>query len=432
MQPLHQPRLTVLLFHKVGHRSGVAEDGGVLGLERGLDFLVVLVAEGLDDALDLHVLDGRGEPGALVVDVLDGGAELRERARQLGDAAGAVGHGGDEAHEAAVGGEAAVDDAAEHGGVDVTAAERDDDVLALELRAVQGAAGEQAREARRAAALADDLLGLDEAQHGLGHHELRHGDGLVHEVVADLEGGGAHDGHGEAVGERRLHQVRRHGRAVVERGLEGRAEVRLHAVDLDGRHERLDGEGHAGDEAGAAHGDHDGVGVGHLLEDLDGHGAGAGDDLGVVVAVDVALVRALALQEGLGLADVGAVDDDLGAEAAAAAHLGERRHGGHGHGHGDAQLRAVPGERERVVAGGRRAHAVGALLLGERPQAVGGAALLEGTRELHEVLLQVDVGAGELGEDVGPRGRGTKDGFGFRVRVKGEGLRLGLRVRVKD
>ena len=93
----------------------------------------------------------------LVVDVLNGGADVRQQPGEVGNAPRAVAHGGDKPYEAGVGRETAVDDAAEGGGVDVAAAYGDDDGLALVLGAVEGAAGEDGRKADGAAALSDQL-----------------------------------------------------------------------------------------------------------------------------------------------------------------------------------------------------------------------------------------------------------------------------------
>ena len=59
-------------------------------------------------------------------DVLDGHANRGQRPRQLGDAARPVAHSHRELDQAAVGGQAAVEAAPEDRGVDVAAAERDD------------------------------------------------------------------------------------------------------------------------------------------------------------------------------------------------------------------------------------------------------------------------------------------------------------------
>jgi hypothetical protein len=54
--------------------------------------------------------------------------------------------------------------------------------------------------------------------------------------------------------------------ARLERGGEGGAPLRLDADDTDRGVERLDGERHPRDQAGAAHGHDDRVEIGHLRE----------------------------------------------------------------------------------------------------------------------------------------------------------------------
>ena len=123
--------------------------------------------------------------------------------------------------------------------------------------------------------------------------------------------------------------------------------------------EGFDGQGDAGDESAAADGDDDGVDVLDLFDDLEAHGALSGDDVRVVVAVDVGQPQVGGHAHGVlaRLAQIAAVDDDAGAELAARLHLHDGRHDRHHHRHRDAQLLAVVGQAQRVVAGRGRDHA---------------------------------------------------------------------------
>ena len=246
--------------------------------ERVEDPLVVCLAERLEHDLDAHLVDAREEPGALVEDVLDRGALLVDEPRQLGDPARPVAHRRDEAHEPPVGGEAALDDAAEHRRVDVAAAERHEHLLALEVGPVEGPAREERREACGAAALDDELLELDQPEHrerDVALVDLHH---LVHVLARDGEGVRPDGRHREPVGQRGRH-VDRHRRARLERGREGGAPLGLDADDADLRVERLDGERDTRDQPRAAHGHDDRVDVGRALQHLDAQRARARDDL---------------------------------------------------------------------------------------------------------------------------------------------------------
>mmetsp|Transcript_4027 Transcript_4027/g.11993 ORF Transcript_4027/g.11993 Transcript_4027/m.11993 type:complete len:362 (+) Transcript_4027:344-1429(+) len=299
--------------------------------ERVQQVLVVLGPQCLEDRLDRHLVDGRVEPRALVEDVLNGGALLGEDVRQLSDAARPVAHRNREPDEAAIGGEATLDDAPEHVDVDVAAAQRHHDVLALHVLAVEGTARKQRGEAGGAAALDDHLLRLDQPQHGEGDVLLVYDDHLVHPPPRDGERVRAHLRHRQPVREGWKHR-HRHRPPRLQRRRVRRAAARLDPYDLHVRVERLRRERDAGDQAAAAYRHDDGVDVGQLLEQLDADGPGARDDLWVVVAVDVRhrSQRRVARQRPLlSLADVCTADDDVCAKRAAVGHLGHRRDSRH-------------------------------------------------------------------------------------------------------
>ena len=165
----------------------------------------------------------------------------------------------------------------------------------------------------------------------------------------------AHDAHGGPIAEQAdlierdalaLFQTARH-RVAVERL--GADDARARAADA------LDVLAHAGDEPAPADGAKNGVevlGVGELLEDLHADCALAGDDERVVVGRDedeaVGGGEAGALR--LGLVEVRAVQDDLGAEARDVAHFDRGGALRHNDGARDAEACAREGNPLRVVS----------------------------------------------------------------------------------
>ena len=108
----------------------------------------------------------------------------------------------------------------------------------------------------------------------------------------------------------------------------------------------------------------DGFDAGRLLEDLESHRALAGDHVDVVERVDEREPVARGDFAGMHarLRQVGAVQDDVGAELAAVGDLDQRREYGHHDGRGYAEQLRVVGDPLRVVAGRRGDHAAPALL----------------------------------------------------------------------
>ena len=152
----------------------------------------------------------------------------------------------------------------------------------------------------------------------------------------------------------------------------------------------LDRGGGAGHQAPAAERDQHRLDVRSLLHDLEPAGALPGHDVLVVVGVD---------QHGAGLGgephrllqrlvEVGAVEDHLRAVPPGGVQLGDR--GTLGHEHRGLDPEQLRGERDalRVVAGGRRDHAAGALLLGEPEHPHVGAADLERAGALEVLALE--------------------------------------------
>ena len=172
-------------------------------------------------------------------------------------------------------------------------------------------------------------------------------------------------------------------------------------LDADHAHvgaQRLDGGADPGDQAAAAHRRDDGFDRRRLLEDLQRHGALAGDDVEVVEGMQeyqIAL-RGELFRFHPRLGQIRAVQHHRRAERAAIGDLDQRREARHHHRHRDAEEAAVVGDAERMIAGRGRDHAALALLRREPRQRVARAALLEASGALQIVELAIDVRAGEL------------------------------------
>ena len=130
--------------------------------------------------------------------------------------------------------------------------------------------------------------------------------------------------------------------------LEGQAHRRgvdrLHAVDPDRRPLLLERGGRPRDQPPAADPDDDDVDLRQVLEDLEPDAAMAGDDGGVLERVDERQATLVAdpLERPERLTDVGALEDDLGAVAAAGRDLRRIRADGHDDGHRDPGLASGP------------------------------------------------------------------------------------------
>ena len=243
-------------------------------------------------------------------------------------------------------------------------------------------------------------------------HLLGHGDHVVDERPDDLEGGGPHARHGEAVGERRPRHLQQRGLAGREGRRQARAALGLHADHLDGRGERLGRQQDARQQPPPAGRHDDVVQVLHLLQELQPDGARARDDRRVVEAVDVlAAARHEVLARVLGgVGDGLAVEHHVRAQRAAARDLGEGGRRRHHHVRLQPERARVRGQGERVVAGRRRGDARRALLRGEGQQRVARAPLLEAPRALLVLVLEVQLDARRRGERLRPvavRARGV-------------------------
>jgi len=149
-----------------------------------------------------------------------------------------------------------------------------------------------------------------------------------------------------------------------------------------------------------------------LLEEFEADGALAGHDVGVVEGVDEGevLLGGEAGRLFAGLVVVGAVEQYLCAKAACGGHFDEWRGERHDEEGADAAGGGVVGNALRVVAGGGGDDAAGGLLGREGGDAVERAALLEAAGHLQVFELEVDLLAGERGEELRVRARRVVDG----------------------
>mmetsp|Transcript_11817 Transcript_11817/g.44002 ORF Transcript_11817/g.44002 Transcript_11817/m.44002 type:complete len:248 (+) Transcript_11817:822-1565(+) len=245
----------------------------------------------------------------------------------------------------------------------------------------------ESRQASGATTFAYDFLGLNQAQNRLGNEKLRDMHNFIDIVASDFEGRRSNHRNRKSICKGRFHNIGSDGLAGLDGGYERGAETRLHSHDLHGRHQGLDGQARACDEPRAAHRDNDDVCVRNLLKHLNGHGSCAGDDLRVVVAIDIALFGSLLLQEVLRLPNVPAMDDHFCSETSAATDFGKRCHRRHRNCNFDPQLCAVVGKSKRMVASRGRTDPLLTFLWREQTKRVACAALLEGAGELHQVFL---------------------------------------------
>ena len=157
---------------------------------------------------------------------------------------------------------------------------------------------------------------------------------------------------------------------------------------------------HTGDQAGSANRADNGIGVAHLLQDFQGHGALSGDDVGVVETVDIGEAFAGHEPVGMGarLRKVQAGHDHARPEPPAGAHLDQGRILRHDHRHGHAEKPAMIGKTERMIASRSRYHSNFFLPRSQAEQGVPGAAFLERAGALQVVEFAKDPRSGHLGQ----------------------------------
>src|SRR6266487_1535986 len=297
------------------------------------------------------------------------------------------------------------------GDVEVAAGEDGADAGAGE---VAGLGGEEGGDAGGDGGFDYELHAFHDAADGGDQVAFGDGDHLVDQLAEQREGERAREGGAEAVGDRAGGD--RDGLA----GGQGGGGLGLDGDDAAGGVGGADGEGGAAGEAAAADGDDPDVERAGVLDQFQGGGALAGDDLGVVERVDEGettfVAEALAFGERL---DGGvAVEDDLGAVAFAGGDLGGGGGLGHDHGGLGTDLGGGPGEGCGVVAGGDGDQAAVAGLLGQGQQAVEGAADLERAGLLERLGLDHDLGTGAPVEGGRGHHRGPVDPSGDPSRCR--------------
>ena len=275
---------------------------------------------------------------------------------------------------------------------DVAPGEHDRDAIALAQR---DRPRQDGRERRRPGRLDHLLRALEREAQPLEDRRVVDRD-VAREVAArDVERQVARRRRVEPVGDadrRDAHGLAR-GEPLVER-IRAR---RLDAVDPDPRPRLAQGDGDPADQAATAHGDHDDVDLGQVLEQLEAARPVAQQDLRVVVGMDEdeAAFLAQPLEVLERLADVRAVQDDLGAVLAARVHLRLDRGERHDDRHRHARLAAGPRVGLSGVAGRDRDRAAGPLVRREGGDPGQRGARLERAGLLEVLGLQVEPVVGD-------------------------------------
>ena len=183
------------------------------------------------------------------------------------------------------------------------------------------------------------------------------------------------------------------GLAAVDSVVHTGCACRLNAVDLHRRADLLDGVGDAGDQSAAADGDHDGVDVVQVIQDLQGDGALACDDVFIVEGMNEGVAFAFFQLQRLFICVVVAAlhQAHICAIALGGLHLGD----GSGIRQADERFDAILRRCQRhalgVVSCGAGDDAPGLLLVGEHCDLVGRATNLEGAGDLQIFRLQVQL-----------------------------------------
>ena len=186
-----------------------------------------------------------------------------------------------DAQQPAVLDQAALDDLGQQRHVDVAARDQHHGAAMAQV----GLGLKQRRQCRRARALGQRLLLLQQHENGAGDLLVVHGDNLVHVAGDQRQGQVAGAAHGDAVGDGGLGVD-----GDRSAGLAG-AQHRGQLLRLDADHANLgvglfERAGDAADEPAAADGNDHGFQVGNLFQQFQADGALAGDDLRVVEGMD--------------------------------------------------------------------------------------------------------------------------------------------------
>mmetsp|Transcript_39459 Transcript_39459/g.100011 ORF Transcript_39459/g.100011 Transcript_39459/m.100011 type:complete len:315 (-) Transcript_39459:909-1853(-) len=154
---------------------------------------------------------------------------VRHRAHERCQPARLVRDDHGEVHQAPVRRQAALNDTAQRGDVDVAAREDDRNALPLQLRQVPG---HQRTDGSRASAFGHHLLLLDEPQHAQADVFLADGDDFVHILARQGKRVRPHLEHRQAISKGAPIGVDANGRTVVQGSGEGGHARRLHPDDL--------------------------------------------------------------------------------------------------------------------------------------------------------------------------------------------------------
>jgi len=196
---------------------------------------------------------------------------------------------------------------------------------------------------------------------------------------------------------------------LVQAAVHAGGTLGLNAVDLDVRLEALDGKGHAGDQAAAAHRHNDRIHIRQLIQNFQTNGSLPRDDLLIVIGVDKGHAGLFLQLHSLvvGIIVGAGHQTHLCAQILGILHL----HDGGTIRHTDDALDAATGSSQRhalcVVAGRAGDHALGALLLGKLADLIVSTAHLKAAGGLQVFGFQVQLAVlGELGclDEVGLAG----------------------------
>jgi hypothetical protein len=197
--------------------------------------------------------------------------------------AGTIADHGGKTREAAIRDQAVLDDVAEHVWIDVTAAKQKHDPLTDQLGELIGKTG---RESGGSGTFHDALFQLDNAEDGERDLFLVYEDNFVGVPAGNLESVAADLRDRETIGERRV-GLDPDRFSLAHRGEKTGDVIRLDRDDFCLRVQRFHRERNTGEETAAADRDDDRVKIRHLRDTFEAGRALAGDDSGIIVAIDL-------------------------------------------------------------------------------------------------------------------------------------------------
>src|SRR5438105_7827143 len=259
-------------------------------------------------------------------------------------------------------------------------------------RPAAGLSGERRRHGRRARALRDDVIALDEQTDRVGDLAQRRHERSVEQLLREREHLREHARTADAVDERpRVRDIE--SLALGEGGDERRRRVGLGREDLRARAQRARGRGDPGCQTSTTERHDDRVDLRQILEDLEPDGAVAGHDRGVAEGVHEQAVDAVAT---MGAERVEPLvvrhRNDLASHALHGRELRGRSALRYHDGAGDAEAVRVPGDALRHVARARGPDTARELRARRERHGVARAADLEGADRLKALELEVDIG----------------------------------------